>query len=81
MPSVQAHDWRPPKIVRLAFGALFIKQRHGLADEETVEQIREDAYMEFLLGCTSYYSKTIFDPSIMIILQAVLGGGSQPDLR
>jgi hypothetical protein len=31
--------------VRLAFGALFIKQRLGLTDEETVEQIRENAYM------------------------------------
>jgi hypothetical protein len=31
--------------VRLAFGALFIKQRLGLTDEETVEQIRENPYM------------------------------------
>ncbi len=29
----------PAKPVRLAFGALFIKQRLGLTDEETVEQI------------------------------------------
>jgi len=35
--------------VRLAFGALFIKQRLGLTNEETVEQIRENAYMQFLL--------------------------------
>jgi len=35
----------PAKPVRLAFGALFIKQRLGLTDEETVEQIRENAYM------------------------------------
>jgi len=30
----------PAKPARLAFGALFIKQRLGLSDEETVEQIR-----------------------------------------
>jgi transposase, IS5 family len=35
----------PAKPVRLAFGALFIKQRLGLTDEETVHQIRENAYM------------------------------------
>ena len=29
----------PAKPARLAFGALFIKQRLGLSDEETVEQI------------------------------------------
>jgi IS5 family transposase len=36
----------PAKTVRLAFGALFIKQRLGLTDEETVEQIRENAYLQ-----------------------------------
>lgn len=39
----------PAKPVRLAFGALFIKQRLGLADEDTVEQIRENAYMQLFL--------------------------------
>ena len=40
----------PAKPVRVAFGALFIKQRLGLTDEETVEQIRENAYMQYFLG-------------------------------
>ena len=52
----------PAKPVRLGFGALFIKQRLGLSDEETVEQIRENAYMQFLLGFAGYSSKTPFDP-------------------
>ncbi len=38
------------KPVRLALGALFIKHRLGLTDEETVEQIREYAYMQFSLA-------------------------------
>ena len=33
------------KPVRLAFETLFIQQRLGLTDEETVHQIRENAYM------------------------------------
>jgi IS5 family transposase len=33
----------PEKSVRLAFGAIFIRQRLGLTDEEIVEQIREIA--------------------------------------
>jgi hypothetical protein len=36
--------------MRLALGALFIKQRLDLTDEETVEQIRENAYMQFSLA-------------------------------
>ena len=43
----------PAKPVRLAFGALFIKQRLGLTDEQTVEQIRENAYMRVLRGINS----------------------------
>jgi IS5 family transposase len=35
----------PAKPARLAFGALFIKQRLALTDEETVEQIRENPYL------------------------------------
>ena len=56
----------PAKPVRVAFGALFIKQRLGLTDEETVEQIRENAYMQFLLGFHGYSSKPPFDPSMMV---------------
>jgi hypothetical protein len=56
----------PAKPVRLAFGALFIKQRLGLTDEETVEQIRENACMQFFLGFAGYSSKAPFDPSMMV---------------
>jgi IS5 family transposase len=52
--------------VRLAFGALFIKQRLGLIDEETVEQIRVNAYMQFFLGFAGYSSKAPFDPLMMV---------------
>jgi hypothetical protein len=56
----------PAKPVRVAFGALFIKQRLGLTDEETVEQVRENPYMQFFLGFSGYSSKPPFDPSMMV---------------
>ena len=61
-PTTGAHF----KPVRLAFGALFIKQRLGLSDEETVEQIRENAYIQFFLGFAGYFTKSLFDPSMMV---------------
>lgn len=45
---------------------MFIKQRLGLTDKETVEQIRENAYMQFFLGFAGYSSKASFDPSMMV---------------
>jgi IS5 family transposase len=49
VPQFSPTTGAPAKPARLAFRALFIKQRLGLSDEETVEQIREDAYMQFFL--------------------------------
>ena len=46
-PQFSPTTGAPAKSVRLAFGALFIKQRLGLTDEETVEQIREKHICSF----------------------------------
>lgn len=35
----------PAKSVRIALGALIIKEKLGTSDEETVEQIRENPYL------------------------------------
>jgi hypothetical protein len=65
-PQFSVNVGAPAKPVRLAFGSLYIKQRLGLADEETVLQIQENAYMQFFLGCSGYSSKVPFDPSMMV---------------
>jgi len=65
-PQFSSTTGAPAKPARLAFGALFIRQRLGLSDEETVEQIRENAYMQFFLGFAGYSSKTPSDPSMMV---------------
>ena len=44
----------PAKSVRIALGALIIKERLGTSDEETVEQIRENPYLQFFLGFEEY---------------------------
>ncbi len=60
-PQISPTTGAPAKSVRLAFVALFIMQRLGLTDEETVEQIRENAYMPFfwvLLATPARYHST-----------------------
>jgi hypothetical protein len=52
-PQFNPTTGAPAKPVRLAFGALFIRQRLGLTDVETVEQIRENAYMRVPRGIDS----------------------------
>ena len=53
-PQFSPTTGAPAKSVRLAFGALFIKQRLGLTDDDTVGQIRENAYMQYFLGFACY---------------------------
>ena len=51
---------------RVALGALIIKERMTLSDEETVEQIRENPYLQYFIGMTQYSTKAPFDPSLMV---------------
>ncbi len=43
-PQFNPTTGAPAKTVRMALGELFIKQWLGISVEETVEQIRENAY-------------------------------------
>ncbi|MCP9909469.1 hypothetical protein KBZ15_06020 [Cyanobium sp. BA20m-p-22] len=56
----------PAKPVRMAYGAYFINQRIGLSNEETVEQIREYAYIAVSLGFAGYSSIAPFAPSMVV---------------
>lgn len=65
-PQFSPTTGAPAKPVRLAFSALFLKQRLGLTDEGTVEQIEENAQMQFILGFAGYCSKTPVNPSMIV---------------
>jgi len=54
------------KPARLAFGALIIKETLGLTDEETVEQIRENPYLQYFVGFKQYTNEKPFDSSLMV---------------
>ena len=56
----------PAKSVRVALGALIIKERLGTSDEETVEQIRENPYLQYFLGYKEYKDEPPFDPSLFV---------------
>ena len=56
----------PAKPFRMALGALIIKARLGLTDEELVEQIKENPYLQFFIGLEAFQSSAPFDPSMMV---------------
>lgn len=63
----------PAKSVRIALGALIIKERLGTGDEETVAQIQENPYLQYFLGFHEYRDEAPFDPSMFVHFRKRLG--------
>jgi hypothetical protein len=59
-------DGPPAKSVRVALGALIIKERLGTSDRETVEQIRENPYLQYFLGFKEYDEDPPFHPTMFV---------------
>ncbi|MEG4530200.1 IS5 family transposase [Microcoleus sp. D2_18a_D3] len=56
----------PAKSFRMALGALIIKEKLGISDREVVEQIRENPYLQYFIGQSSYSNELPFDPSLLV---------------
>jgi transposase, IS5 family len=56
----------PAKSFRMALGALIIKERLAITDEETVEQICETPYLQYFIGLEEFQDTQPFDPSMMV---------------
>ncbi|MBD3810450.1 MAG: IS5 family transposase [Sulfuricurvum sp.] len=55
----------PALTVRMALGSLIIKEKLGLSDIETVEQIKENPYLQFFIGLETYQHAAPFDASML----------------
>ena len=58
---------------RLVIGALIIKHMQGLSDEETIQTIRENPYMQYFLGYSKYTYERPFDPSLFVTIRKRIG--------
>ncbi|MDJ0583445.1 IS5 family transposase [Crocosphaera sp.] len=56
----------PAKTFRMALGALIIKEQLGISDRETVEQIRENPYLQYFIGLETYTFEAPFEASMMV---------------
>jgi len=60
---------RPAKPARLVIGALIIKHRLGLSDVETLEQVRENPYLQYFCGFERYQHTAAFAPTLFVTLR------------
>jgi transposase, IS5 family len=63
----------PAKSFRIALGSLIIKERLGVSDRETVEQIRENPYLQYFLGIADYSDKAPFEASMLVHFRQRIG--------
>ncbi len=63
----------PAKTFRMALGSLIIKEKLGTSDTETVEQSKENPYLQYFIGLSSYSNETPFDPSMLSLFRQRIG--------
>lgn len=63
----------PSKDARLIIGSLIIKHKMKLADEEVIEQLKENIYMQYFVGYSSFQKKQAFAPSLFVEIRKRLG--------
>ncbi len=56
----------PAKPFRMALGALIIKEKLGISERETVEQIKENPYLQYFIGMSNYSNEAVFEASMMV---------------
>ena len=61
------------KDARIIVGSLYIKHRFSLSDEETIQQIRENPYMQYFLGLNIYHPEPLFDSSLFVTIRKRMG--------
>ena len=62
------------KPFRMALGSLIIKEKLRISDRETVEQIKENPYLQYFLGMSSYSNEAVFDASLMVYFRERING-------
>ena len=57
------------KPLRMALGSLIIQKKFQFSDQEHVEQITENPYLQYFIGLPGYQDEPPFDPSTLVIFR------------
>jgi IS5 family transposase len=71
--GLSAKQGRPSKDARLVIGAVIIKHKLCLSDEETVRQIQENPYLQYFVGFPGYQLTQPFAPSLFVEIRRRMG--------
>jgi len=60
---------RPAKPVRMAIGTQIIKEKYVLSDDETVEMIAENPYLQYFIGLEAFSNKAPMEASVLTLFR------------
>ena len=60
---------RPAKPARMAIGTQIIKEKYVLSDEETVEMITENPYLQYFIGLEHFTNKAPMEASVLTLFR------------
>jgi len=64
---------RPAKPARMVIGAVIIKHKLVLSDRETIDQISENAYLQYFIGLSGFQTEKPFDASLFVLIRRRMG--------
>jgi IS5 family transposase len=64
---------RPAKDSRLILGSIIVKHKKRLTDEELIEEIQENIYIQYFLGYEGFTLNKPFDASLLVTIRRRLG--------
>ncbi|MEA1890240.1 MAG: transposase [Pseudomonadota bacterium] len=71
--SLSKRQGRPVKDACLVIGAVIIKHKLCLSDEETVKQIQENPDLQYFVGLPGYQMEAAFVPSLLVEIRKRMG--------
>jgi len=71
--AMSTDQGRPSIDARRIIGAIIIKHKLVLSDEETVMQIQENAFLQYFLGYSSYEPEPVFSPTLFVEIRKRTG--------
>ena len=57
----------------MVIGAVIIKHKLCLSDEETIEQVKENPYLQYFVGLKKFQTTAIFVPSLFVEIRKRMG--------
>ena len=63
---------RPPLNPRVLIGSVIIKHLNDYDDRETIEQIKENIYLQYFLGFAGFTTESAFDASLFVDIRKKL---------